>query len=532
MVKEKNTAMNSGKEKNPAQKNTIQRRTILKGLAGLPILGFFGFEVMKKKAYDDVKKNRIISELGLGEMNAPVVFKKSSVSKGDLIKIGIIGFGNRARDDAKSLGFVHPSIYESMKKNNTWDNYMLQEDLNVNIVGICDVFDLNAEYGLEIARNEIRPGGGEGKNLPVKRYSTYQQMLEDKNIDAVIIATPDHHHAIISADAIEAGKHVYCEKSPAITEESMNRVYRAVKNSNKIYQLGHQITQNVVYQQAREIISKGILGKVTLVETTTNRNTAEGAWIRHLDKNGKVKPGDEKSIDWDQWLGTAPKIPFSIERFYNWTKYFDYDIGLIGQLLTHEYDAVNQLLKMGIPKTVTSSGGIYTWKDGRDIPDSLHCTFEYPDHDLTLLYSATLGNSRSRGRVFMGRDASMELGNSITITADRNSEKYAKQIKEGLINPSVPMITINPGSGQIDAVTSASEKYYASRGLTTTNINGRVVDVTHLHIKDWIDCIRNGGTPSGNIDRAFEEGMACIMAHRSYLEKKQMTWDASKRKIV
>ena len=145
---------------------------------------------------------------------------------------------------------------------------------------------------------------------------------------------------------------------------------------------------------------------------------------------------------------------------------------LIGQLFTHEFDSVNQLLRIGIPKSVVSSGGIYYWKDNRDMPDVLNCVFEYPDRELTLLYSATLGNSRSRGRVFMGHDASMEIGNAISITADGDSTRYKKQIESGLIDPSVPMVSFNPNRGSIDAVTSATEKYYAARGLTTTTING------------------------------------------------------------
>jgi hypothetical protein len=205
---------------------------------------------------------------------------------------------------------------------------------------------------------------------------------------------------------------------------------------------------------------------------------------------------------------------------------------LIGQLFTHEFDSVNQLLRIGIPKSVVSSGGIYYWKDNRDMPDVLNCVFEYPDRELTLLYSATLGNSRNRGRVFMGHDASMEIGSAISITADGDSTRYKKQIESGLIDPTVPMVSFNPNSGSIDAVTSATEKYYASRGLTTTTINGIQVDVTYLHIKEWIDCIRSGKTPSANIEKAFEEGVACLMAHKSYVEKRRTEWDPVNRRIV
>lgn len=489
--------MTSRKGINAFQNPAIKRRTFLKALFGIPVLGIFAFELFKKWTYDQEKKNMIIKELGLENIQAPAVVKSSSGSK-----------------------------------NDTLNDWLAQENLNVAITGICDVFDLHAENGLATARNAVRAGGGTPANIPVKRYRTYQEMLDDKDIDAVMIATPDHHHAPITTAAAKAGKHVYCEKSPAHSEEQLYEMYDTVKNSKIVYQLGHQINQSVIFQQAKDIIKKDILGKITLVETTTNRNTADGAWIRNLDKNGNPKPGDEKTIDWDQWLGSAPKVPFSLDRYYNWTKFFDYDIGLIGQLFTHEFDAVNQLLRIGIPKSVVSSGGIYYWKDNRDMADLLNCVFEYPDHNLSLLYSATHADSRNRGRIFMGHDASMELGNAISIIADGDSTRYKKQIEAGLIDPSGPMASFNPSSGKIDAVSSATEKYYAARGLTTTNINGRQVDVTHLHIKEWIKCIRNGGIPSANIERAFEEGVACLMAHKSYVEKRRTEWDHINRKIV
>jgi predicted dehydrogenase len=536
-LRNKTMANENEKAQKPEQKNesvdktAIKRRTLLKALAGVPVFGVFGFELLKKKAYDQEKKEAVIKELGLESLRAPAILPKSG-PKGDLIRIGHIGFGNRAVSHANGLGYMHPADVEKRKANKSLEDWLAQEDLNVAVTGICDVFDLHAENGLATAHNNVRAGGAKPSGLPVKRYRTYQEMLDDKDIDAIMIATPDHNHAPIAVAAAKAGKHIYCEKAPCHTEEQMNEVYNAVKGSKIVYQLGHQVPQAVVFKQAKEIIKKEILGKLTLVESTTNRNTADGAWIRHLDKDGKSKPGDEKTIDWEQWLGHAPKIPFNIERYYNWTKYFDYDIGLIGQLFTHEYDAINQLLRMGIPKSAVSSGGIYYWKDGRDMPDLIHCVFEYPDRDFTLLYSGTLSNSRSRGRVFMGHDASMELGNTISITADANSTRYQKQIAQGIIDPTVPMVSLNPNSGQIDAVTSATEKYYAARGLTTTSINGRQVDVTYLHIKEWIDCIRNGGTPSANIERAFEEGMTIMMAHRAYLEKRRVEWDPEKRKIV
>jgi hypothetical protein len=532
MENEKGKTTNSEKKNEMEEKTIIKRRTLLKALVGIPVLGLFAVELFKKYTYDQEKKNRILQELGLDNIKAPVIMKSSSGQKSDLLRVGIIGYGSRAASHANGLGYLHPADYEARKKDDTLKDWLAQEDLNVAITGICDVFDLHAENGLATARSEVRPGGGTPSGVPVKRYNSYQEMIDDKDIDAVMIATPDHHHAPITIAAARAGKHVYCEKSPAHSEEELYEMYDTVKSSKIVYQLGHQIPQSVIFKQAKDIIDKNILGKISLVETTTNRNTADGAWIRHLDKNGNPKPGDEKSIDWAQWLGNTPKVPFTVDRYYNWTKFFAYDFGLIGQLFTHEFDSVNQLLRIGIPHSVVSSGGIYYWKDNREMPDLLHCVFEYPEHELTLLYSATLANSRSRGRVFMGHDASMELGNAISITADGDSTRYKKQIEAGMIDPSSPMVSFNPNSGKIDAVTSATEKYYAARGLTTTTINGLSVDITYLHIKEWIECIRSGKPTSANIERAFEEGVACLMAHKSYVEKRRTEWDPVNRKII
>jgi hypothetical protein len=131
----------------------------------------------------------------------------------------------------------------------------------------------------------------------------------------------------------------------------------------------------------------------------------------------------------------------------------------------------------------------------------------------------------------MGHDASMDLGGSLNLTIDNNSTRYKEEIRSGLF-ASRSVTFGSTGSRSVDGVTSATERYYASRGLIDTTLNGRNIDITHLHLKEWIDCIRNGGEPSANIQKAFEEGVTCIMAHKSYVEKRRVEWDPIKRRIV
>ena len=513
----------------------LTRREVLKSLLGVPVLGALIYEFGQKWRHDNLRKINILEELSLGDTAPAIKTSKSAVTNGNLIKIGIVGFGVRGPDLARNLGFASPDWIKNVQKGAAQDrsdtrysDWMMQDDLNVQITGICDVFDMRAENGMAAARSDekVKPAAN-----PV-RYRHYHEMLESKDIDAVIISTPDFHHAQMTIDAASAGKHIYCEKCMTINEEETHKVYEKIKTSDIVFQLGHQSTQDDIYQKAQEIISKNTLGKITMIETNTNRNTPDGAWIRHLDANGQPRPGDPDTIDWQQWLGKTSIVPFSIDRYYNWTKWFTYGTGVTGQLFGHEYDAMNQTLNLGIPASAVSSGGIYFYKDNREIPDIFHTVFEFPKRELTLTYSASLASSVYRPRTIYGHDAMMEIGSEIKVHADKNSERFRKMIGEGAIDPNTPMFAYRSGAGKIDAITSATEKFYAARGLLYTYKDGKKVDVSHLHLKNWLDSIRTDVTPVCNIDRAFEDTIACHMATKSYLEKRRVEWDPVKRRIV
>jgi predicted dehydrogenase len=251
-----------------------------------------------------------------------------------------------------------------------------------------------------------------------------------------------------------------------------------------------------------------------------------------LDSNGNLKPGSPETIDWEQWLGNTEKIPFDLEVFYGWARWFAYDTGLAGQLFSHEIDAVNQIMGFGIPKSVVSSGGIYFHKEPRDMPDIFNSVLEFPDREFAMIYSASLANNSSRGRLFMGHDASMEVGGTVKIIPDSNSTKYAGKIDSGLIEPGRTLYEYPDPGYSVDGVTSASEKYYADRGLINTVSGGKNIDVTHLHIKDWFDVIRNGGKTGCDIEKAFINTVAVIMVHKSYVEQRKVEWDPVKQRII
>ena len=148
------------------------------------------------------------------------------------------------------------------------------------------------------------------------------------------------------------------------------------------------------------------------------------------------------------------------------------------------------------------------------------------------MYSATLASDKNRGKIIMGHDAYMEVGGDMKIYADKGSTKYAEKIEKGIIDPDLPLYSFTPGMEHVDAITSPTEAYFAGRGLLYTYRGGKRVDTTHLHIKDWLDCIRGGGEPTCGIDVGFEEAMTAHMGTIAYQEKRKVFWDAEKEEII
>ncbi|NLI72106.1 MAG: Gfo/Idh/MocA family oxidoreductase [Bacteroidales bacterium] len=535
---------------NSEQNISKGRREALKTLGTVPVLGAMAYGVYKKTKSE--RANRLATDIfHFQELPSPVL-----VTEGDVIRIGIIGAGRRGISLMRAIGFATPQNIDKLKKDaelNSQDtrykDFLEQEDLNVKITAVCDIFDTYAERAISAGANIHREGLNGKYGEKPKRYLNYKELLVAPDVDAVIIATPDHWHAQMTMDAIKAGKHVYLEKPMSWTVPETYALRDIVRNSKVVFQLGHQNRQIETNKRGKEIIEKGLLGPITLIETSTNRNDPNGAWVYpiHADAN-------PNTIDWKQFEGDPDRVKeymdymtsnglakyvgpeardkFSLERFFRWRCWWDYSTGLSGDLLTHEYDAINQMMNVGIPDSATSSGGVYFFKDGRTVPDVLQTTFEYKEKDLAFLYSATQASQFKRSRKFMGHDATMEIGNSITITVDARSEKYKEQIDKGIIEPGKPFYNYTPGQKEVDAVTSATQLYFAERGLLYSYVNGKRYNTTFLHLKEWIDCIRSGEQPSCGIEEGFQEAITAHMGTRAYLEGRTMYWDAEKEEIT
>jgi predicted dehydrogenase len=528
------------KDKNAGGSN-MNRRDVLKGLATVPVLGAMAYGTWRKTRKDHLRSHKLAKELNMSALEKEYTPFKHD---GSTIRIGIIGFGIRGPQLMQAAGFVQPTTIDTWKKaeaedsrNNRYSNFLEQDNLNIQVTAVCDLFDVHAENAIAASANIGREGTGGQMGPAPKRYRTYLELLSANDVDAVVIATPDHWHAQMTIDAAKAGKHVYAEKGFSLTMDENYTIRDAVKSTGIVYQLGHQGRQTESYIKAKEAIDKKLIGKINLIEVCTNRNSPNGAWVYdiHPDAN-------PNTVDWNQFEAPCDvKHPWSPERFFRWRCWWDYGTGLSGDLLTHEFDAINQILGMGIPTSASASGGVYYYKDKakghyvneiREVPDVWNAVLEYPDHDFSILYSASLASNHNRGKTIMGHDGSMELGNTLTVFADRQSTRYADQIKNGLIDPELPIYTYIPGRKNVDSVATATEQYFAARGLLYTYRGGRRVDTTHLHIAEWIQSIRENTQPSCNVDQAFEEGVAAAMGIMAHREKRTIFWDKDKEEIV
>lgn len=512
----------------------FSRRDWLKGLAGLPI--FAGVWSAGASFSVKLKEERklLLEKLNIKAAPPPPTGPMS----GDPLRVGIIGFGIRGEQLCRALGFATTDWLNEMKqalaenpRDTRLKDFQAQENLNVKLSAICDVFDVRAQKAIDSFNTE---------NNKIKRYRTYADLIDSGEVDAVIVATPDHWHGPMSIAAIQKGIHVYVEKPMTHTIAETYELRNAVRaNPRAVFAVGHQHRQTQSFLTAQDAISKNILGHVSLAVTATNRNDDNGAW--QYDIHPQANP---QTVDWNQFLGSAPQIPFNAEHFFRWRKWWAYGSGLSGDLMTHDFDRINCILKMGIPQSVTASGGIYTHRDGRNVPDVMQINMEFPEFTtggsqepgkekgMTLVYSATLGNSFDRGTVLMGHDASMELGNVLTLYADYGSTRFKKMIEEGRIDPFVPIYSYNPAAEGADAVTSATARYFANKGLLWTYRDGKRVDSTFLHLREWLSCIRNGGNPSCGIQEGFEEAIAAHMGGVAYKAGRRVEWDAATERII
>ena len=245
----------------------------------------------------------------------------------------------------------------------------------------------------------------------------YHEILARKDIDAVIVGTPDHWHRQVTIDAIKAGKDVYCEKPMVQHIDDGHPVVEAQKSSDRIVQIGSQRVSSVLYDKARQLYQSGAIGTLTMVEAWWDRNSAIGAWEYTIPPDANTT-----TCDWPQFEGRAPKTAWDPKRFFRWRCYQDYGTGVAGDLFVHLFSGLHFITGAKGPDRVMSTGGLRFWKDGRDVPDVLVGMFDYPGFTLVLRVNFACGAEESEGFRFSGSEGVMTVGRNVTLSRAAKSK--------------------------------------------------------------------------------------------------------------
>ena len=282
----------------------------------------------------------------------------------------------------------------------------------VKLVAVADIYEGRLERAKERWGNDL--------------FTTrdYREILARPDIDAVIVGTPDHWHAPISIDAMNAGKDVYCEKPMVQKPEDGHGVIETHKKTGRIMQIGSQGISSVLYQKAKDLIQSGAIGQLNMVEAWWDRNSPVGAWQYAIPPDASPQ-----TIDWDRFLGTAPKRPFEPIRLFRWRNYKDYGTGVTGDLFVHLFSGMHFISLTRSDRTrVFATGGLRYWRDGRDVPDIMLGIYDYPAtsthpaFNLALHVNFESGNGENTGLRFVGSEGVMSVGNTVTVSKQPRRE--------------------------------------------------------------------------------------------------------------
>ncbi len=399
----------------------------------------------------------------------------------DRITVGIIGVGGR--------GFFLGQYYSRIG----------EETGQCQLVAVCDVY----RRRLNRAQQAFKCAG----------YLDYRELIARSDIDAVVIATPDHWHAKMAIEAMQSGKDVYLEKPMCHTIEEARQLVETVKATGRVLQVGSQTTSADQWYKARDVIAQGMIGQVIMSQGSYHRNSPDGEWNWPIDPDaGPDKPG-EAFIDWKMWLGPAPERPFDPDRYFRFRKYWDYSGGIATDLFYHVVAPLNICWgEPQFPYRVTASGGIYVFKD-REVPDTFHLMAEYKKgHSLVL--SSSMANSQHIPGLIRGH-----LGTVIMVEHGQ-FERYS------------PYITVRPDYSPFPGRNVITEEYARKWGTVDIRIPVKREDMLEIHIKNFLDCVRTRQKPNLDVETGAKAQVVITMAVQAYRENKVLYFDERNWRVL
>jgi predicted dehydrogenase len=421
-------------------------------------------------------------------MAAPQAEPAKPIAANDHIQIALIGAGGQGQADTIEAAQVP----------------------GVKVVAAADCYDGCLEHAKELW----------GKDILTTR--DYNEILARKDIDAVIIGTPDHWHMQASVDAMNAGKDVYCEKPMIHLYSDGPKTIETWRKTNRIMQVGSQGVSSIVAKKAKELLAAGAIGTLNMVNVWIDRNSAQGAWEYTVPYDASPT-----TCDWPRWLGTAPKIPFNAEHFFQWRKWKAYGSGVAGDLFVHLFSSVHLITDAHGPTRALATGGLRFWKDGRDVPDVMMALYDYPQgFNLSVRTNFADGGSDSYGVVFTGSEGSMSISDGVTLArAPREKEPgvradlYATATQKRMLEIYHEKYPITHPTGQ---TLLGEEKYVAPKGYSDH----------YDHVRNWIDAIRSRQPVVEDPVYGFRAAGAALLSNVSYDSGQPARWDPDEMELL
>ena len=376
----------------------------------------------------------------------------------DRLRVGMIGVGNRGQDLLKEIMAVP----------------------NTQLVAIADVYSRRHDEAKKMA-----PG--------IATFNDHRRLLDVKDLDAVIVASPLHTHARHFIDTLAAGKDLYSEKTMTWSIPEADQCMAAAKESGRVIQIGLQWESSGTLADARKWIKDGIVGKVTQVNSWMSRNTphGKGQWVRAVPSDCTAQ-----NVNWSAFLNGRPDRPFDPFRLINWRLFWEFSGGNVTENAVHQFAWIMSALDLPLPSAAYMSGGVFSEKDGREVPDTIAITLDFP-HDVVVAWQSTVSNSHyGLGEHILGSDGTIDhtWGESDMVTGE---------------------------TGEI--IRYFPEKVNRPHGAALT---GKTPGQDHM--TNWVDCIRSRKTPNASVEIGYRSAIAVHMANLAYRQKQRVTLEMAK----
>jgi predicted dehydrogenase len=376
----------------------------------------------------------------------------------DRIRVGLIGSGGRGRQD--------------------WGNFLKQP--SVEPVAVCDVYEPFLNKGIEMTQGRAKP------------YQDFRRLLEQKDIDAVIVATPDHWHAFITIAACEAGKDVYCEKPLTLMVGEGRKMVESARKNNRVVQTGSQQRSGAHYAQAVKLIQNGGIGEVHRIHAGMQRNIFPGL------KPTEMASGVPTGLDWDMWLGPSEKIPFDPFRcIYNFRWFWNYSGGQMTNWGAHHLDIARWIVAADAPISVSAAGGRYALTDGGETPDVQQVTYQFPKSVVTWTSS----------EVAEGKASTLDIYGS-----------------KGMLTLLRSGFQVKP-----EMISSAGSKERVP-AMDAMDVKGGNLD--EAHVANFLDCVRSRNHPNADVEEGHRTAVMCHLGNISMRLGRSLKWDAAKEEVA